>query len=212
MASSRPVDETTRVLVQQNETLKWKNEALKRENELLKLVVENVCSLAESAEQEQALWSLNRKNLKLLTAAAEQELRSKRLQDLLLKKIKRFLDKIDYLETTNEHLEDAMSELGFENDQLDARNSHLQHDVTLLDDQNTWLEREMQSLESNQVDGEITIRRAPRRRFHVCVNGRVNPQGRSGKNTTDTRALARRVREDEKKMHEMQQSDCVEVA
>ncbi len=44
----------------------------------------------------------------------------KRLQDLLIKKIKRFLDKIEYFETTNIHLEDAMSEFGFENDQLDT--------------------------------------------------------------------------------------------
>jgi len=55
-----------------------------------------------------------------LTEAAEQELRSKRLQDLLIKKIKRFLDKIEYLEKTNIHLEDAMSEFGFENDQLNT--------------------------------------------------------------------------------------------
>jgi hypothetical protein len=102
MASSRPVDETSRVLAHDNEALRRENEALRRETEalrrekeLLKLVVEGVCSLAESAEQEQARWSLNGENFKLLTEAAEQELRSKRLQDLLIKKIKRFLEKID---------------------------------------------------------------------------------------------------------------------
>ena len=81
-----------------------------------------------------------------MTEAAEQE-----LQDLLIKKIKRFLDKIEYLETTNIHLEDAMSEFGFENDQLDTWNSYLQRDITLLDDQKTQLERQMQSLERNHV-------------------------------------------------------------
>ena len=141
------------------EELRARNMVLQEENELMMRVLQNVLPLAEAAEEEHERQQTR-------YAVRMEDPTSKKQYDLLLRKLNRFLQKIDFLETVRSNLEKDISELAHTKKKLQ---DDMRRDIVILEDHIQHLESEIQVLETADPRQDLAVvLRRPRVRRLPC--------------------------------------------